>query len=68
MGYLLPVSCRYCGGQLDHSASGRPVAGTECSAIARCQECGRGWQVSVLLRPCIDPLSEQRRGRRKVPA
>lgn len=60
-GYLLPVSCPSCGGTVEHVTSGRPVARTECSALGRCVACGRGWQVIVHLRPCIDPASEKRR-------
>lgn len=49
--YVLPLSCPNCGCELDHVASGRVYAGTECSAVNKCGGCGRSWQVFVALRP-----------------
>lgn len=50
MGYAIPVTCARCGGELVPVAGGRPVAGTECSAVAGCASCGVEWQLVVHLR------------------
>ena len=56
-GYLLPVECPRCGGELDAVLSSKVNARTACSAISKCSECSYEWQVSVTLRPVPKPLS-----------
>ena len=57
-GYLLPVTCPRCGGELDAVTSSKvDQVRTACSAICKCSECSYEWQVSVTLRPVPKPLS-----------
>jgi predicted RNA-binding Zn-ribbon protein involved in translation (DUF1610 family) len=67
--YELHVTCLHCGGTIAHVTSSVVYAGTECSAIGRCAECGREWQVSVHLRPVLSlGARRQRRHRERVEA
>lgn len=61
IGYQLAVTCAYCGGPLEHVAGGKPVAGTEAQAIARCTACGRRWQVRTFLRQVTSEKETARR-------
>lgn len=54
IGYLLPIDCPDCGGELDH-ANGVTRAGTEAIAVAKCSACSREYTVSVQLRPLQVP-------------
>lgn len=53
-GYLIPLVCMDCGGELDH-ANGVTRAGTEAIAVAKCSACSREFTVSVQLRPLQVP-------------
>ena len=49
-GYLIPLTCPVCGGDVVPVADGRPnAAGTTTTAVCRCVECRRGWVVHVNL-------------------
>lgn len=63
IGYLLPVGCPRCGGELDAVCSSKVNATTACSAISKCSECSREWQVSVILRPVPRPTKQQKHER-----
>jgi uncharacterized protein with PIN domain len=63
--YTLSISCPHCGKPLEHVASGRVYAGTECSAIARCTGCRRQWQVHVALRPVETPAGQRKADERQ---
>ena len=52
-GFLLPVSCAFCGAAVEHVASSalrcQPV--TEARTVVRCTRCRRQWVVVVHMRP-----------------
>ena len=50
-GYLIPVGCPQCQGELEHVTRSRAQVGSEARAIVRCVPCRRRWQLSVFLRP-----------------
>lgn len=64
-GYLLPVACPRCGGELDAVLSSKVNATTACSAVSKCSECSREWQVLVALRPVSMPAPLRRAVRRE---
>ena len=64
-GYFFTVTCPQCGGPVDHVADGRPIAGTEASAVCRCARCDRHWHVLTTVRPVIQPESVARRNKRR---
>lgn len=64
-GYLLPLTCPRCGGELDAVVSSRVNAATACSAVSKCSECSREWQVLVALRPVAMPSPLRRKVRRE---
>ena len=64
-GYWFAFTCPHCGGEVDHVADGRPIAGTEASAVCRCARCDRHWHVLTTVRPVIHPESVARRDKRK---
>lgn len=59
-GYLFALSCTRCGSECRPMAEGRPHAGTEASAVARCCGCGSVWHVHVVLRPGPADPKQQR--------
>ena len=68
-GYEFAVTCARCGGTLRHVVAGRPIHGTEVSAIAHCVPCNQPWHISVFLRPGprdTDSAGRQRRHRAGV--
>ncbi len=73
IGYVVPATSPCCGAELEHVASGRPIAGTEARAVARCPSCGREFVLIVLLRPaslpgeCGTQAAAQRHWRRGEP-
>lgn len=62
-GYRLNLTCARCGAPVVHVADGRPVAGTEASAIADCAGCGSTWQILVHLRRVMSSEGNDRRVR-----
>lgn len=53
-GYTVHATCRSCGGDLEHEASGRPTgAGSEVRATARCMRngCRKRWIFVVAMYP-----------------
>lgn len=50
-GYRIDLTCPRCGGDVEPVTEGLPFAGTEVSAICRCTECRKEFQVHVMLRP-----------------
>ena len=64
-GYWVEVTCPDCGGEVEHVANGRPIAGTEASAVFRCPACRRDWHLLTTARPVIQPESVARRNKRK---
>ena len=64
-GYWFAVTCPNCGGAVTHVADGRPIAGTEASAVCRCSRCRRHWHVLTTVRPVIQPESVARRNKRR---
>lgn len=50
-GYWFTLTCPVCGGPVDHVADGRPIAGTEASAVCRCTSCRHHWHLLVTARP-----------------
>lgn len=64
-GYWFAVTCPVCGGPVDHVADGRPIAGTEASAVCRCARCDRHWHFLTTARPAIAPESVARRNKRR---
>lgn len=64
-GYWFTLTCPVCGGPVDHVADGRPIAGTEASAVCRYTSCRHHWHLLVTARPAIAPESVARRNKRK---
>lgn len=50
-GYLVPVTCHRCGGELEPVTEGRVIGDREVSAICRCVDCGTEWHLHVSLLP-----------------
>lgn len=51
IGYRFDLACPDCGGALEHVNASRVNAGSECCAIARCDDCSREVSVHVQVRP-----------------
>ena len=64
-GYWFALTCPHCDSEVDHVADGRPIAGTEASAVCRCSKCRRHWHVLTTVRPVIQPESVARRDKRR---
>ena len=63
--YVFIAHCPRCGSLLTHVAHGRVIAGTQTSAIARCADCPREWQITVSLRTSAPKIpAVKRRGTR----
>ena len=65
IGYVFELTCPGCGCGVVPVAEGRPMAGTEVSAVARCPRCDREFHVHVILR-CIgkrESRTEEKRQR-----
>lgn len=52
--YCFRLTCTRCGGELRHTAYGRPQAGTWATAIARCVPCRTDYTVTATLRSTRD--------------
>ena len=61
----MAVTCPRCGGELDAVVSSQVNAATHCSAVSKCSECSREWQVLVALRPVAMPEPLRRKVRRE---
>lgn len=59
IGYTIPVSCPCCDSPLEHVVASKVHAGSDCSAVARCEKCAMDWSVHVQLRM----LEKRRKGR-----
>ena len=57
-GYRVPLTCLHCGGPIVAVTESRVFAGSECSAVCRCTNCGRQWQVLVQLRPVLSARAQ----------
>jgi uncharacterized Zn finger protein (UPF0148 family) len=65
--FMLAVCCPRCGTPLEPVTTGTVIAGTETSAIAKCPNCPREWQITVLLRTSAPKIpAVKRRGTRLV--
>ena len=64
-GYWFALTCPHCDSEVDHVADGRPIAGTEASAVCRCSRCDRHWHLLLTARPAIAPESVARRDKRR---
>lgn len=63
--YIFVARCPRCGELLEPVATSKVVALTQASAIARCPECPREWQITVLLRTSAPKIpAVKRRGTR----
>lgn len=50
-GYLVPLRCPRCGGMLAHVVASKVRGvGSDCSAVAGCEDCRREFAVFVQLR------------------
>lgn len=59
-GWTLPVTCTCGSTHLDHiNGTGPELLGARATAIARCHDCHREWQITALL----TPVGERERGR-----
>ena len=64
-GYWFALTCPHFVSEVDHVAHGRPIAGTEASAVCQRSRCRRHWHVLTTARPAIAPESVARRNKRR---
>lgn len=58
--WTVPVTCTCGSSRLEHLTGSHPeLLGTRATAIARCNDCRRQWQITATL----TPFSEKGRGR-----
>ena len=63
-GYLLPLCCPQCAGEVDHVTSSNACGG-DARVVCKCSRCSREWLVTVYLRAAPVPESIRKIDRKR---